>query len=183
MEIIKVMKRINNRFEIDDKLEDILNHMKENNCEQVFITYKNSFIGILEKNYILKKMCENKFVKTSNIVNKNIKTFRKDDLILDVSTSNFEINPVVDNNKMLIGLVRKKDILTYLNNKNEILKAIFDNTYDGLYITDGKGYTIDVNKSYLNITGLEKRDLVGYHMEELINKPELFMNSKLHLKS
>ncbi len=170
MEIKKVMKQTDNRFEINDSLDEILKHMKKNNCDQVFITNRNIFVGILEKNYILKKTCENKSVEMSNLVNTNIKTFNKDDFIVDVSISKYEINPVVDKNRKLIGSVSKKDIIFRLNNKNETLKAIFDNSFDGLYITDGKGYTLSVNKAYLKITGLKKENLIGFHMKELIKK-------------
>jgi len=170
MEIKKVMKQTDNRFEINDSLDEILKHMKKNNCDQVFITNRNIFVGILEKNYILKKTCENKSVEMSNLVNTNIKTFNKDDFIVDVSISKYEINPVVDKNRKLIGSVSKKDIIFRLNNKNETLKAIFDNSFDGLYITDGKGYTTRINSAYEKISGIKAEEVIGKHMKDLVEE-------------
>ncbi|SHJ84127.1 PAS domain S-box-containing protein [Dethiosulfatibacter aminovorans DSM 17477] len=57
-----------------------------------------------------------------------------------------------------------------LEKQYKIQKEIFENSYDGMYITDGKGYTLDVNEAYLNITGLKKNELIGFHMDELINR-------------
>lgn len=57
-----------------------------------------------------------------------------------------------------------------LEKQYKFQKEVFENSYDGLYITDGNGYTIDVNKAYLNITGFEKKELIGFHMDDLINR-------------
>jgi PAS domain S-box-containing protein/TyrR family helix-turn-helix protein len=48
------------------------------------------------------------------------------------------------------------------------LEAIIENTYDGLYITDGKANTLKVNRAYERITGMKRKDLVGRNMTELV---------------
>lgn len=50
------------------------------------------------------------------------------------------------------------------------LEAIFESSYDGLYITDGKANTIRVNSAYERITGLKRKDLVGRSMQDLVNE-------------
>lgn len=48
--------------------------------------------------------------------------------------------------------------------------AIFENSYDGIYITDGKGKTLRVNQAYERITGLRRKELLGKNMKEIVNK-------------
>jgi len=50
------------------------------------------------------------------------------------------------------------------------LESIIDNSFDGIYITDGDANTILVNKSYENITGLKKEDLLHKNMKELVEQ-------------
>ena len=55
-------------------------------------------------------------------------------------------------------------------NLEKILSEILDCMYDGVYITDGNGVTLFINKSYSSMSGIKKEDVVGYHMQDLINK-------------
>lgn len=48
------------------------------------------------------------------------------------------------------------------------LEAIFESSFDGLYITDGRADTIRINKAYERITGLKKKDLIGRNMRDLV---------------
>lgn len=48
--------------------------------------------------------------------------------------------------------------------------AIFENSYDGIYITDGDANTLRVNKAYERITGLNRKDLLGKNMKEIVDK-------------
>ncbi len=50
------------------------------------------------------------------------------------------------------------------------MEAIFESSYDGLYITDGNANTIRVNSAYERITGLRRGDLIGRNMEELVRE-------------
>jgi PAS domain S-box-containing protein len=50
------------------------------------------------------------------------------------------------------------------------LEAIFESSYDGLYITDGKADTIRINSAYERITGLKREDLIGRNMRDLVNE-------------
>ncbi len=56
------------------------------------------------------------------------------------------------------------------------LEAIFESSYDGLYITDGKANTIRINSAYERITGLKREDLIGRNMRDLVNE-EVFDHS------
>ncbi len=50
------------------------------------------------------------------------------------------------------------------------LEAIFESSFDGLYITDGKANTIRVNNAYERITGLKREDLIGRKMQDLVEE-------------
>jgi len=50
------------------------------------------------------------------------------------------------------------------------LEAIFESSYDGLYITDGKANTIRVNSAYERTAGLKREDLIGRNMQDLVNE-------------
>lgn len=56
------------------------------------------------------------------------------------------------------------------------LEAIFESSYDGFYITDGKANTIRVNTAYERITGLKRENLIGRNMRDLVNE-EVFDHS------
>ena len=47
-------------------------------------------------------------------------------------------------------------------------REIGDHLYDGVYLADGKGLTLYVNKSYERITGLKAEELVGRYVQDLL---------------
>ena len=61
------------------------------------------------------------------------------------------------------------DLKSYKEMHRE-LEAIFESSCDGLYITDGDANTIRVNSAYERITGLSRKNLIGYNMRELIEQ-------------
>ncbi|MEG9295437.1 sigma 54-interacting transcriptional regulator [Mangrovibacillus sp. Mu-81] len=52
--------------------------------------------------------------------------------------------------------------------ENDIFTDIINSLYDGVFITDGLGITVKINKAYERITNLKPEQLIGYHMEEII---------------
>ena len=56
------------------------------------------------------------------------------------------------------------------------LEAIFESSYDGFYIADGKADTIRVNKAYERITGLSREKLIGRNLNDLVEE-KVFDNS------
>ncbi|MBU3158674.1 sigma 54-interacting transcriptional regulator [Clostridium frigoris] len=47
------------------------------------------------------------------------------------------------------------------------LEAIIEASFDGIYITDGKANTLRINKSYENITGLQRKNMINRNMYDL----------------
>ncbi|MFZ5753640.1 MAG: sigma 54-interacting transcriptional regulator, partial [Bacillota bacterium] len=53
---------------------------------------------------------------------------------------------------------------------SEELDAIIESSYDGIYVTDGVGVTIRVNKAYERITGVLAKEVIGRNMKDLVKE-------------
>ncbi|MDR3073393.1 MAG: sigma 54-interacting transcriptional regulator [Deltaproteobacteria bacterium] len=49
------------------------------------------------------------------------------------------------------------------------LETIIENSQDSLFVTDGEGYIVKVNKAYEKLSGEKREDLLGLHMRDLEN--------------
>ena len=49
------------------------------------------------------------------------------------------------------------------------LDAIIESSFDGIYVTDGEGRTIRVNRAYERITGINREQVLGFTMRELVD--------------
>lgn len=59
--------------------------------------------------------------------------------------------------------------LEYVKIMNREMDAIIDSSFDGLYITDGQGVTMRVNKAIERVTGLGAEELINKSMDELVD--------------
>lgn len=94
-------------------------------------------------------------------------------------------SPIKTDGKIFGALLVFQDISEYetiiselkgYNSLYKELEAIFESSFDGLYITDGNANTIRVNSAYEKITGLSKNDLIGQNMHNLV-KEKVFDSS------
>lgn len=60
------------------------------------------------------------------------------------------------------------------------LEEIIEHSFDGIYITDGNGNTIMVNRAYEQITGLKKKEVLGKNMESLVRSGVISVSGSLH---
>lgn len=84
--------------------------------------------------------------------------------------------PVYEGDKV-IGVVASFQDITDLNavaqelesikELNRDLEAIFNSSYDEIYVTDGKGNTIRVNKACERLYGVKAEEIIGKHVSEL----------------
>ncbi|WP_055737086.1 MULTISPECIES: sigma-54 interaction domain-containing protein [Bacillaceae] len=51
--------------------------------------------------------------------------------------------------------------------KSEMFAILMNSLYDGVYVTDGKGVTLKVNKAYERITGIPAQAIIGMHMRDM----------------
>lgn len=73
------------------------------------------------------------------------------------------------------------DDIPHLQNEGEALEGldfreIGDHLYDGIYVADGDGRTLYVNKAYTRITGIQPHEVLGRHVDELVTSG-LFLNA------
>lgn len=59
---------------------------------------------------------------------------------------------------------------------NAELNDIIDSLSDGIYVTDGEGTTLRINKAYTDITGLKPKEVVGKNITELVK--DVFYESR-----
>lgn len=79
-------------------------------------------------------------------------------------------SPIVQEGKIIGAVAVMQDIseleniskeLEYVKELNEELHAIIESSFDGLFIADGKGTTLRVNKAFERITGLPRNSMLG----------------------
>lgn len=106
-------------------------------------------------------------------------------IILPEATIIANRSPIVESNEIVGVLSIFQDISEYEQIISELqsyqklhreLEAIFESSYDGFYIADGKANTIRVNKSYERITGLSPEKLIGRNLNDLVAE-KVFDNS------
>jgi len=52
----------------------------------------------------------------------------------------------------------------------KLINAIIESSYDGIYVTDGNANTLIVNRSYERISGLDRKQLIGKNMKDLVKE-------------
>lgn len=67
-----------------------------------------------------------------------------------------------------------KDIYDDFINNYLDFKEISDNLYDGMYISNGNGKTIYINKAYTKITGITKEEVIGRTVKDITEDGKLF---------
>ncbi|MCD6582437.1 MAG: sigma 54-interacting transcriptional regulator [Desulfuromusa sp.] len=59
----------------------------------------------------------------------------------------------------------------------KLLEIIFDNLYNGIYIADGNGVTIGVNKTFEEMSGFTNQELAGKSLYDLVGPDNYFSGS------
>lgn len=86
--------------------------------------------------------------------------------------------PIVKNGEIVGAVAILNDVselekvskeLEYVRELNAELDAIIEFSFDGLYITDGQGMTLRINKAIKRMTGLGEEDLLNKTMSELVD--------------
>ena len=67
-------------------------------------------------------------------------------------------------------IVRISDELHSVKKLNLRMEAIIESCYDGLFITDGDGNVIKVNKASLRLNDLKEKDVIGRNVRELVEE-------------
>ena len=59
----------------------------------------------------------------------------------------------------------------------ELLEIVFDNLYNGIYIVDGTGMTIGVNRTFEEMSGFTNSELAGRNLFDLVGPDNYFSGS------
>lgn len=86
--------------------------------------------------------------------------------ILNISNNEYQIFIIRD---ITVSEKTEAEILNLKSNE-EFLESIINNSYDGIYITDRDGLTLNVNESYERITGISRKYLIGRYMKDLVDE-------------
>lgn len=85
-------------------------------------------------------------------------------------------SPIVKDGKIIGAVAVLQDIqdlenltqeLAIVKELNEELDAIIESSFDGLYIADGKGITLRVNKAFEMITGISAEEFLGRDVDDI----------------
>ncbi|CFW97189.1 PAS fold [Syntrophomonas zehnderi OL-4] len=96
--------------------------------------------------------------------------------------------PIIKNNEIIGAVAVLYDVselekvsreLEYVKELNAEMDAIIDSSFDGLYITDGNGMTIRINKAIKRITDLGENELLNKNMSELVDTGILSRSASL----
>ncbi len=74
-------------------------------------------------------------------------------------------------------------IVKQLDETRRELELIIESSNDGLYITDGEGITLRVNKTFEEIAGIKADEIVGHHMRDLVDEGFLSESVTLEILS
>lgn len=99
-------------------------------------------------------------------------------------------NPLIKDRKIIGAIGIFQDIsdlesiskeLKYTRDLNRELDTIIEAVSDGLYITDGVGYTTRINSTYEKISGIKAKEVIGKHMQELVDEGYYSESVTLHV--
>lgn len=65
-------------------------------------------------------------------------------------------------------VIQLKDALRNDPVLNDVVGYVMDSAQEGIYITDGEGYTLKINDKYSQLTGVKHQKVEGKHVSELI---------------
>jgi PAS domain S-box-containing protein len=83
----------------------------------------------------------------------------------------FEDDRVVGVISIFQDVSEHEKLVSQLQNYRKLhreIEAIFESSYDGIFVTDGEANALRVNAAYERITGLQRDDLIGKNMRSLV---------------
>jgi len=68
-------------------------------------------------------------------------------------------------------------LLTWRGMDHELLEIVFDNVANGIYIVDGNGVTLRVNKTFEEMSGFSNAELAGRSLYDMVGPDNYFSGS------
>lgn len=196
MIVRNIIKSNKGSFNSNDTIYYSVEEFRNKNLKSAPVLENGNIIGLLELkdilNYVL--LGEDLSFTVNKIMNSKPCITGIDTSLDKLINIKFDTWLVVNESGDLAGVIYKEDVmLVNLNSKkfandsklyqdvnllnpklnlhfNRIIKEMLDSMDDGVYITDSSGVTMFVNNAYTKLSGLEKKDVIGIHMDKLIDK-------------
>ncbi|QUH26987.1 sigma 54-interacting transcriptional regulator [Serpentinicella alkaliphila] len=173
MQIKEIMSSKVMYLKDSNTIEDAMKLFAKEDIDVIFINSDNSFNYVTKKDLIsfILKGCSNKTL----LLNVNYNDYEKvneNTNIRKINKIEKEYIAVIDNKGKPIGIVKKDEVNRVKQMKilSFELDAVIESSYDGIYITDGQANTLKVNKAYERITGINRKEMLGKNMKELVKK-------------
>ncbi len=100
-------------------------------------------------------------------------------------------SPIYDRSGRLVGAIGVFQDISELEKVSQELREekifareleeIIESSYDGIWITDGQGKTLHVNSAYERISGIRAEEVIGRHMQELVDQGYFSDSVTLHV--
>lgn len=140
---------------------------------------RNRLIGLVGKSQLYKELADNSILDRpiKEIMITEIETCSPDDEINTIFEKNMSRLPVIEKGKV-VGIVTFSDLARCFNAEikdleniklmKEQLDAIFEASFDYLFVTDAEGKVTKANQAYYRITGIKPEEVIGKTMYELV---------------
>lgn len=191
-----IMKPWTIKFSPDTPISTVLSQMAKVNIQYAPILIKeNEYIGffILTAETISYSKSS---LPVKNFIDSDIPVLAPKSDIQTIQSERqlYSVFPIVENKK-LQGIITREclvnHLLTEYSNRMEAhqltiqqlkskinllamdyqeLKGVMDHSYDGVAITNSEGITIKVNKAWDRLTGLNRDDVIGVPLDQLVEK-------------
>jgi len=143
------------------------------------VVNNGKLIGFFTKNQLFKAVAECiSFDSTiDKLMIKDVIICHPDDDVKTILNKPVSRFPVVQNGAV-VGIVTRSDVVRYLNieltdlqeakHLKEQMDAIFEASFDYLFVTDAEGRVTKVSPSYYRISGIKPEEVLGKTMYELV---------------
>ena len=178
-------------YDDENEFDSIIQKFKEANALQLpLISRKMEIRGIVCLFDYIRKPCLKDVIDTKFVSIQDIGD------VGDLNELGQEIFPFMNQLKKYVGFVRKADVASYMEIKsfrkalqdknkkaveaqrkiNRELSSILELSSDGIFITDGEGNVMRMNSACEKLDGVNKGDIIGRNMRELI-RTDMYSNS------
>jgi len=140
---------------------------------------KNQLIGLIGKTQLYQALAENTALNCpiEKIMLTEVITCHPDDDIDTILDKDLSRLPVIKDGKV-VGIVTFSDLIRHYNMEikdlkdvklmKEQLDAVFEASFDYLFVTDAEGRVTKANQAYYRITGIKPEEVIGKTMYELV---------------
>ena len=138
--------------------------IESNNTNAIEIITKNDLMNALLNGFSLDSTVDGHQRLSVETVNEEAK-------ICDIDVHRSDYFVCTNDEFKPVGSIKSKELehTIALKKLSFQLESIIESSYDGIYITDGNAKTIKINKAYERITGLNRYDMIGKYMQDLVD--------------